>query len=622
MRKNNLRNRIVISFLSFLLVVIGFQLSVVYAQSNQKLETKPLGKEALLRTIDSIFDNRKMSLEDAEWILVQLYRHKYDDVKDSLLMNGLVDLSYKSALLGYSAASREMAMIALDYFHENVMIESEIWAQQLLVDIYLDESKIDSATWLLKRTERRWDRYFKGEPNPYILHSKAMLAEIDGRYLEASQHLITALEIFKKKEKELEIAVAYATLGSIYRQMNMYEKALEYYTLAYTYFEKKSIENRILSIGLEIASALKQMEKYQQSLVWHRKNLALALEMDNKASLARIYMNMGNTYYRLKEYPRALTYLDSSVMIARELGIEFGEFLYDINKADVLVKMNKPSEAIPLLNKASSLMNAYGTPEIRVEFYEAFSAAYQGIGRFEEALLYYQRAANLKDSLNSKAAAHFIFEWEGVIQKERNARELAQLNEAIARDRFQKWMILGGSAAIILVLLVWFRMRFRVYQLKKKRIEEERQHLLMVVDVKNKELALKAIQSAAIGEAIADVSKQVLWLIPRVRGENADKLSQILNNLEKMSSSGEWDDFELRFTQVHEDFFKKLYQVGPELTPTEIKICSLLRLNMSSKEISVLTNRTVATIDNNRASIRKKLGLQAEENLTKYLLSL
>lgn len=608
--------------LLLLLLLWGFYSQAVYAQDNQKREIKTAGKEALLRMIDSMFDDKKMSLEDAAWILAELDRYDYEDKEDSLLMNGLVDLSYKSALLGYSAASREMAMKALAYFQENEMIESEIWVQQLLVDIYLDESRIDSATWLLQQTERRWDKYFKGEPNPYILHSKAMLAEMDGRYLEASQHLVTALEIFKKREKELETAVAYATLGSIYRQMNMCEKALEYYTLAYTYFEKESIEDRILGIGLEIASILKQTEEYQQSLNWHRKNLALARAMDNKASLARIYMNMGNTYYRLQAYPRALTYLDSSVMIAKELGIEFGEFLYDINKAEVLIKMNKPAEAISLLNKASSLMNDYGTPEIRVEFYEAFSKAYQGIGRFEDALLYYQRAATLKDSLSSQAAAHFMFEWEGVMQKERNARELAQLNEAIAKDRLHKWIILGGSIAIIMVLLFWFRMRFRVYQLKKKSIEEERQRLLMVVDVKNKELALKAIQSAAIGEAIAGVSKQVLWLIPRVGRESADKLSQILKNLENMSSSGEWQDFELRFTQVHEDFFKKLHELCPELTPTEIKICSLLRLNMSSKEISVLTNRTVATIDNNRAAIRKKLGLPAEENLTKYLLSL
>jgi len=391
---------------------------------------------------------------------------------------------------------------------------------------------------------------------------------------------------------------------------------------AYDYFLEASIESRQLGTGLAIATTHKLAGAYQESLEWHRKNLALAKAMENTVNLAIIYMNIGNTYNRLEKYPEALMYLDSSVMIAKAYGIDFGEFLYNVNKAAVLVKMNQAAAAIPLAEKVNAQLDVYGTPEINMEFYEVLSKAYQGVGRYEDALVYLQRSAGLKDSLHNQAAARFLLEWEGLMEKERKAREIAQLNEAITKGKFQHRLMLGGSIAVILLMIFWFRMQFRINELKKKSIEEERQRLLIEVDHKNQALASKTIKSAAMGEAIADVSKQVQRLIPRVGRDGADKLAQILKDLEGMTSNGDWQDFEVMFSQIHDDFFKQLYEVCPELTPTEIKICSLLRLNMSSKEISVLTNRTVATVDNHRAAIRKKLCLSPDESLTKYILSL
>ncbi|MCF8365988.1 MAG: LuxR C-terminal-related transcriptional regulator [Bacteroidales bacterium] len=59
----------------------------------------------------------------------------------------------------------------------------------------------------------------------------------------------------------------------------------------------------------------------------------------------------------------------------------------------------------------------------------------------------------------------------------------------------------------------------------------------------------------------------------------------------------------------------------PELSPTEIKICSLIRLSMTSKDISILTNRSIRTVESTRSSIRKKLNLGSDTSLSGYLLS-
>jgi DNA-binding CsgD family transcriptional regulator len=60
----------------------------------------------------------------------------------------------------------------------------------------------------------------------------------------------------------------------------------------------------------------------------------------------------------------------------------------------------------------------------------------------------------------------------------------------------------------------------------------------------------------------------------------------------------------------------------PDLKPSELKLCSYLRLNLSTKELAEILNKSVRTIENARFSIRKKMGLGPEDNLVGKLIAL
>ena len=79
-------------------------------------------------------------------------------------------------------------------------------------------------------------------------------------------------------------------------------------------------------------------------------------------------------------------------------------------------------------------------------------------------------------------------------------------------------------------------------------------------------------------------------------------------------------EFSLRFKEVHKEFYDKLLQQFPDLTPSEIKLCAFLRLNMTSKEISELTGQRLNTLENARYRLRQKLGItNSETNLVSFL---
>ena len=70
------------------------------------------------------------------------------------------------------------------------------------------------------------------------------------------------------------------------------------------------------------------------------------------------------------------------------------------------------------------------------------------------------------------------------------------------------------------------------------------------------------------------------------------------------------------------DFSYTLLKKYPDLSPTELKVCSYLRMNLSSKTIAQITNRSIRTIEYTRHNIRRKMKLKKNKNLIKHLISL
>ncbi len=72
--------------------------------------------------------------------------------------------------------------------------------------------------------------------------------------------------------------------------------------------------------------------------------------------------------------------------------------------------------------------------------------------------------------------------------------------------------------------------------------------------------------------------------------------------------------------ELNPSFYKQFLEVHPDISPSEIRLCTLLRLNMSSKEIAAFIHQEEASIRVSRSRLRKKSGLCESDNLVGYLL--
>jgi DNA-binding CsgD family transcriptional regulator len=101
-----------------------------------------------------------------------------------------------------------------------------------------------------------------------------------------------------------------------------------------------------------------------------------------------------------------------------------------------------------------------------------------------------------------------------------------------------------------------------------------------------------------------------------------ESLNTLLKNLESRVDQSAWQEFETRFEQVHEAFFDKINSLFPDLTPNDRRICAFLKLNMSTKDIALLTHRSPRSIESARYRLKKKFGLDPEEDILAFLQSI
>jgi DNA-binding CsgD family transcriptional regulator len=83
----------------------------------------------------------------------------------------------------------------------------------------------------------------------------------------------------------------------------------------------------------------------------------------------------------------------------------------------------------------------------------------------------------------------------------------------------------------------------------------------------------------------------------------------IIFDIQRSMDSEIWKEFEVRFQQVHSEFYKKLNKQFPDLSANEKKLCAFLRLNMSTKDIAALLHRSENSISVARTRLRKKLNI-------------
>ena len=139
------------------------------------------------------------------------------------------------------------------------------------------------------------------------------------------------------------------------------------------------------------------------------------------------------------------------------------------------------------------------------------------------------------------------------------------------------------------------------------------------IEHKTHELSAAMLQLSRLTELHEQISKKLTKLkadFPIVESP----INEMIGNVSVQLLNEAWIRFEENFREMNPGFLKKFLNVHPDITPSEIRLITLLRLNMSSKEIAAFIHQEETSIRVSRSRLRKKLGLSENDNLVGYLM--
>lgn len=164
------------------------------------------------------------------------------------------------------------------------------------------------------------------------------------------------------------------------------------------------------------------------------------------------------------------------------------------------------------------------------------------------------------------------------------------------------------------------RHRQQVMLLEQERLQEELDKLEKALKNKTLELANRAKKSQDKNRILREARDKMQALeatsqVSKIRIQDVSKLIDSCIELED-------NTFEIQMSELHQEFFRKMKELYPELSGNDLRLCAYVKLGFSAKEIAEMLHIQPSSVYISRSRLRKKLNLETDEDLYGFLNSI
>lgn len=443
---------------------------------------------------------------------------------------------------------------------------------------------------------------------------------LTGRPASALEAYTEALAISEKLGDVATQAQTMGNIADIYIQLGDHDKSIEW--------SRKSLElHRVRGEQMGVGLTLSNLGRVYQSsgnldsaLAYFTEALAVMTDLASTDGRARVLCQLAELYVDRKAYVQAQDFAQQ----ARELFQKTRDVDWEIRSllvlADANVRRKKIDEGAAFLRQALGLLERTDNKALHADVTIAFGTVLLAGGQTKKAVTTINSAieiATKADLLSQVALGHGRL---AEIAEQAGDYRTALKHE---RARFSALRVMDDkiharhSQALQLRLDIERSERERaVMRLNTERLEFD-------LESREREINTSALSLAQKNDLMSSIIEDIDAVIAAAPAQRTMLLKGIRHRLSSHMRTGEdWKNFADKLKDVHDNFHAALTAVCPELTPAELKIASLLKLNLSSKEIADILHLGIQSVDIYRHRLRKKLKLPSGTNLISYLASI
>lgn len=438
---------------------------------------------------------------------------------------------------------------------------------------------------------------FQGLAESYINYGK-MLFGVDNT-IKSAEYYFNALSIGEETGDEKVIATAKNYIATVYISLQDYNVAHEYLLDAIELNRKNSEENLLAANYNNIGMVYLARDNYSTALEYFFMSLDINQKLDNRDWISNNYGNIGTTYSKMNN-PKAVDYFNKRIELKQELEDETGIASGYEMLSGYYLGQKMWDDAIGPLNIALEISLEEKSWDLAASCLNMLSQVHRTLGDYQQAYETHVRYDAMVDSTKKDELTRIVASLELEHQYEKEQKKLEEIE---SQRRLRNYIIVSSllAAMIILILLVRNQKgKISRTQLEKKLLEEELEH-------KNRELTTNMLYLLRKNELIECISDKLIGLRKNLKKENQHVIQTVISDLRSNLDNNVWEEFEIRFKDVHGSFYDDLQRDFPDLTVGEKRLCAFLRLDMSTKEISAITGQSISSLEVARTRLRKKL---------------
>jgi len=376
------------------------------------------------------------------------------------------------------------------------------------------------------------------------------------------------------------VIITLMNIGRIHHAAHDHNAALAYYTECMSFATDARDAEDIARSLFYLSQLYLDRRQFTQAKDFAEQARGRFVEMSNVDREARTLMTLGLIDVELRQFKHASEYYDRALECA--LRTSNSSLHIDILRcqADLAIVTKSPTSAIKILRKILELATAHGNLLHQAEAHKLLAELVVASNKSKEAYQHLQASFDLQRKSDAMIHAKHSQALQWRLELERAERERA------------------------------------VVQLQNE-------NLSFQLESKQREFNGGAISLAQKNELLSSILTE-LRAIAKIKPKGrASALHALSRHIDQHLRSGEdWKNLSDQLKDVHDDFLKAVTKQCPSLTPAELKIVSLLKLNLATKEMADILTMSVKSVEIYRHRIRKKFGIPSSMTLPAYFQTL
>ncbi|MCC6252634.1 MAG: tetratricopeptide repeat protein [Bacteroidia bacterium] len=467
-----------------------------------------------------------------------------------------------------------------------------------------------------------------------------------GNYDKAMEYYTKALKKLEEGSADLLSEIDITTnIAILLNQEKQFERAINYYRKALRVQTKlndrKGIGSTLTSIGISYFA----QGNYDSSFYYHSRALDYFKEGKMESGISMALNNMGEILLLRNNNFEALELFKESKEIREKANEQYGLAISCKNLGRVFTQLKNWVDADKYFKQALNIGHEINSPYILAQVYQSQAEYYALKGDYKEAYKHNQMYHLINDSLFSTEKSIMISNLQERYKKENTEKELLKKNNKIQLLEKEKHLVklyyIGSFIFLLLAIVaIWLYLSRKKMQVENKLLQSERDKVLLKseaelhqskfeIEKNKKEEAIFELENKKqeIVQMALYISQQNEYLENFKKGiQEIKEDKQMLMVLEKefeqkLNLDKQREQFTLNINLINEDFYTSLHHKFPQLSDNEKKLCAMLRLNLSSKEIASILNISPKSVDMNRYRLRKKLEIPTHIELYDFFMS-